>query len=132
MIFRRFQDSAAINRKAEECIYEAVIEEIKNGIRKEGLWAQALVKAQGSEQKAEAAYIALRAQAMKDDVRLFESFRQEMEKRVARSEADSSARRASRTRPEDASWQCAKCSGRVGINYGSSTEIICSKCAHQQ
>src|SRR6056297_2505536 len=129
MIFRKIGDSAAINRKSEENIYEIVIEEIKSGIRKEGLWAQALVKAEGSEKKAEAAYIALRAQALKDDVRLFESIRRKIEKQIARDEAKTSVKPGGSSRPVDPAWQCARCGGRVGVNYGSSTEIICERCA---
>jgi len=45
---------------SEELLHAMVMREMQQGIRRDGLWAQALVEAEGDPQKAQAAYIRLR------------------------------------------------------------------------
>ena len=51
----------------EEAAYEAVAEEIDQGIRRQGLWAKAIAEAEGSEELARAIYIRLRVQSLMDE-----------------------------------------------------------------
>ena len=66
-IFKNFKHNSAVDRLNEERIYEIVINEIKSGKRREGIWGQALEKANGDLKKTEANYIKLRVQSLKDE-----------------------------------------------------------------
>ena len=57
----------AAARLAEEALYEQVAAEIAAGIRRDGLWAKAIVQSGGSEELARVAYIELRVQSLKDE-----------------------------------------------------------------
>ena len=57
----------AVDRKVEEALFEQVVQELDDGIKKEGLWAKALMRTEGDHNKAYPEYIALRAQAIKDE-----------------------------------------------------------------
>ena len=51
----------------EELLYAMVMHEMQQGIRRDGLWAQALVEADGDPQKAQAAYIRLRLLTLRQE-----------------------------------------------------------------
>lgn len=57
----------AAARLAEEALYEQVASEIAAGVRRDGLWAKAIVQSGGSEELARVAYIELRVQSLKDE-----------------------------------------------------------------
>ena len=59
--------TTAIDRLNEERIYELVANEIKNNIRKDGLWAKAIAKSSGDIKIAQSTYIKLRVQQIKDE-----------------------------------------------------------------
>ena len=69
-IFKNFKHNSAVDRLNEERIYEIVINEIKSGKRREGIWGQALEKANGDLKKTEANYIKLRVQSLKDELEI--------------------------------------------------------------
>ncbi|WP_270175183.1 hypothetical protein [Diaphorobacter sp. ED-3] len=69
----------AAKRLTEEALYEQVASEISSGVRREGLWAKALVQAHGSPEIARAAYIKLRVQSLIDEAELQESVRRAAE-----------------------------------------------------
>ena len=56
-----------VDRQLEEALFEEVVRELDAGIKKEGLWAKALMFTEGDAQRAYPKYIELRAQAMRDD-----------------------------------------------------------------
>ena len=66
-IFENFKYNSAVDRLNEERIYEIVINEIKSGKRRKGIWGQALEKANGDLKKTEANYIKLRVKSLKDE-----------------------------------------------------------------
>ncbi|MDY0136584.1 MAG: hypothetical protein RBS36_05375 [Thiomicrospira sp.] len=66
---KRLKDNVAVNRIEDEAFYELVLYEAENGPRRNGLWAKAIIEA-GSHEKAEAVYLKLLAQAMKDEAYL--------------------------------------------------------------
>ena len=66
-IIKNIKRNAAIDRMNEERLYEYVVNEIKGGSRREGLWGQALEKANGNTKKTESIYIKLRVQSLKDE-----------------------------------------------------------------
>ena len=65
-LFKKYRQQSALNRVQEERLFAFVLEEIENSKIKPGLYAQALVATKGDDQKARAAYIKLRVQAIKD------------------------------------------------------------------
>ena len=77
-IISRFRSAAALRRKLEETLYECVANELSNGEKKAGLWAQALAETDYDEKKAKAKYITLRVQSLKDEL-LFDGLRRELE-----------------------------------------------------
>ncbi|MDC0379116.1 hypothetical protein OAM79_01335 [Litorivicinus sp.] len=56
-----------LEREVEEKIFEHVAQEIESGHRRDGLWAKALVLADGHEAQAKAEYIKLRIQSIQDE-----------------------------------------------------------------
>jgi len=68
--FRESRKNTIINRMVEAHLFEYVMNEINKGDRHQGLWGQALVACEGDTVKAEAAYIKLRVNFIKDETRL--------------------------------------------------------------
>ena len=52
---------------AEELLYAMVMREMQQGIRRDGLWAQARAETDGDPQKAQAAYIRLRVVTLRQE-----------------------------------------------------------------
>jgi len=69
-LFDKFKTSTAIDRLSEEKLYEQVAQELKAGKKREGIWVKAMAKTSGNLNKAEALYIELRVQAIKDETNL--------------------------------------------------------------
>ena len=70
----------ADDRQREELVYKEILIEIQEGIRRDGLWAKALVDAEGDKDKVEALYIKYRAQSLFDEINHYNS-RSERKKR---------------------------------------------------
>jgi hypothetical protein len=68
--FRRNDKNAVMDRMLETKLFEYVMDEISDGKKNNGIWGQALVETEGDEKKAEATYIKLRVQSLKDEIRL--------------------------------------------------------------
>ena len=71
-IFNNLMKSRAESRLTEEMIYAQVLEEIQNGIRRDGLWAKALAESNMDENSAKARYLILRVQSIKDEIEILE------------------------------------------------------------
>lgn len=69
-IFKRL----AIKRLAEEALYERAFEELRVGLRREGLWAKAIANSDGDESKAQGLYLKYRVQSMIDDGNIAEAY----------------------------------------------------------
>ena len=63
-VFRR---ESAVDRLLEEQLYAQVVSDLRNGVRRDGLWAKALVSANGDEARARPIYIKLCVQAIRDE-----------------------------------------------------------------
>lgn len=66
-LLSKVRTSVALDRKAEEALYEMALDEFEAGDIRRGLWAQALAEAQGDEARAKGCYLKLRVRAMQDD-----------------------------------------------------------------
>jgi len=64
----------ALDRETEETLFAQVVKEVEAGQRRDGLWAKALVSAEGDEKKAKVKYIKLRVQSILDE-QMLESLR---------------------------------------------------------
>ncbi len=69
-IFDILRNKVAESRVTEELMYQAVVQEISAGIRRDGLWAKAYSDCNGNEAEAKARYIKYRVQSMLDEARL--------------------------------------------------------------
>ena len=57
------------SQQSDELAHALVLREMKDGIRRDGLWAQAMSDSEMDSNKATARYIELRVQSMKDELR---------------------------------------------------------------
>jgi hypothetical protein len=81
-MLKNFKRGAAAHRLLEEKIYEYVALEMQNGIRRDGLWAKALVLGEGSEEKARSNYIMLRVRSLKDEAHIEEAIEERFAKLI--------------------------------------------------
>jgi len=58
----------ASSRLADERLYDIVATELHHEVRRPGIWAQAFAKSKGDESLAEAHYIELRVQSLRDEI----------------------------------------------------------------
>jgi len=68
--FNQYKKISIIKKQQETMLYEIVMNEIEEGFRHKGSYGKALVKCQGDEKKAEAEYIKLRVEDLKDFILL--------------------------------------------------------------
>lgn len=89
--FDKFKLQSAAERLQEEQLYEIVLDELDQGVKRTGLWAKALAKSAGDENRAKSLYIEFRVQSLKDEKeisnQLAESRRREAEARRREAEA---------------------------------------------
>ena len=107
-------------RRGEEALYAAALREIEAGVRRDGLWAQAVSQASGNESRALAVYLALVVRALKDG-RAEVKPMQESRQAASRKLADAVARKMTdqeRTRAQagdhivaftGSQWECERC-----------------------
>ncbi len=67
-IFDRINKSVADGHQLEETLYAMVLQEVSNRDIKQGLWAKACADSAGDDIEAQAAYLKLRVQSMKDEL----------------------------------------------------------------
>ena len=68
--FNQYKKVSIIKKQQETMLYEIVMNEIEEGFRHKGSYGKALVKCQGDEKKAEAEYIKLWFEDLKDFILL--------------------------------------------------------------
>jgi hypothetical protein len=150
--FSRFKSKAALDRAAEEELYAAAYEEVDSGQRRTGLWAKAVAKSGGIEERTKSIYIELLVQKYKDELHLEEEKRREALREFIRQQQQAAEREAgerdkkqnesihsqnsspesqqgSETSDKKWKWLCSVCGGPVRINYGTAEQLICKKCA---
>ena len=82
MIFlKKIKEKIILNKKNEQAFYEIALTEFSTGEKRSGLWAMALAKSEGVIEKANALYIGLLAEEIKNDEYL-ESNKIENEQRI--------------------------------------------------
>ena len=67
-LFKSKDKFSIFERQQETKLFELVMDEIASDKRHKGIWGQAIVKANGDEKKAEAEYIRLRVESLKDEL----------------------------------------------------------------
>lgn len=70
-LWDRVRRATAVERMAEERIYELVMREIESGERRDGLWLKAVEASNGDEKRAKILYIKYRVQSLRDEISLF-------------------------------------------------------------
>lgn len=66
-LFDRFKAISALARLSEETLYAQVVKELEAGIRRDGIWAKALIDSNGDQDKAKTLYVRYRVQSLKDE-----------------------------------------------------------------
>jgi hypothetical protein len=104
-IFDKLKIQNAATRLIEEKLYETVVDDLQNGLRKNGLWAKAFAKSYGDESKAKALYISYRVQSIKDEINITESVREqetdELQRRYQKQEQQEKEREENRKREQE-------------------------------
>ncbi len=78
--FKKMKEKIILNKKTEQIFYELALIEFSTGNKRLGLWAMALSKSDGSIEHADALYIGLLAEEIKNDEYLESNKIEEMEK----------------------------------------------------
>jgi hypothetical protein len=78
---KKIKEKIIINKKNEQVFYELALVEFSTGKKRTGLWAMALSKSDGSIEKANALYIGLLAEEIKNDEYLEANKIQEIERK---------------------------------------------------
>jgi hypothetical protein len=81
-LWEKLKRPSAVERVAEERIYELVMREIESGQRRDGLWLKAVENSGGDEKRAKILYIKYRVQSMKDEIEISQSIREAEEKSI--------------------------------------------------
>jgi hypothetical protein len=79
--WKNAKQTAIMGRLIDEKKYEQVFREVESGFRRDGLWAKALHKSRGNEQRAKALYIKYRVQSLNDEAVIAEALSEEIEQR---------------------------------------------------
>ena len=132
-IFEKLRSRGAETRLAEEMLYQTVVDELSQGVRRDGLWAKAYADSYGHEAEAKARYIKLRVQSLLDEFRLFEHGAMATE--VAPNSVDRQNAPAPRELLDQAftqmkqgqSWQAIQIYNRIVSNYPKSPEAKIAK-----
>lgn len=107
-MFEKLKRNAAVDRRAEEVLYETVLKELQQGHIREGLWAKALANSDGSDDKAKSLYIGYRVQSIKDDAEIISALvksSEETSKQLQKSHQVSSKQQKSPARSKDRSYE---------------------------
>lgn len=67
-MFESMKKKAAASRIDEEKLYEQVVKELANGVRRDGLWAKAIAHSNGQNEKAKSLYIQYRVKSLEDEL----------------------------------------------------------------
>ena len=70
VMLKQFRTRVASTRLREEAIYAEVLREIESGTRRDGLYAKAIAECNGDIASANAAYIRLRVQSIRDEIEI--------------------------------------------------------------
>jgi hypothetical protein len=79
-IFDKFKRQNAAARLIQERLYEIVVDELQNNVKRNGLWAKAFANSDGNESKAKALYISYRVRSLKDESQISEALREQKAK----------------------------------------------------
>ena len=137
-MFGKLKLASAAKRLEEEKLYEAVVQELEKGLRRDGLWAKALANSNGNEEKVKALYIQYRIQSIKDEgvvlkEVLAEATRQAKAAAAARQSRVAAAAEAAETsasarRERRARAGVLKRNDVAYVEPPKSNAIICSRC----
>ena len=103
-LFNQNNKESVIGRMVETKLFEYVMDELADGNKQRGIWGQAMVECEGNETKAEAAYIKLRVQSLKDEITLGNIIEDEALKAIQAMVIDEEAKNA-QPKKKRSKWQ---------------------------
>ena len=74
---KEFQLRRVAKKLMEEQLYELVASELRQGYKREGLWAKAIAKSKGNDDKAKSLYIEFRVESLIDEQGLAQIYAEE-------------------------------------------------------
>lgn len=146
-LFDKFREAQAFRRLSDEALHAIALRELESGLRRDGLWAQALVDSK-NESDALRKYIRLRVQALRDEQTLTRGFATRMleedDRKIADRDADGTKRRGTVgiARPyKKSTWdkikqrsntilRCPMCAQKLRVPAEKILEIRCARCGH--
>lgn len=114
----------AAHKIPDEAYFEMAGEEIKRGQIRQGLWLKAMALASGDSQKAQAIYLKLRVETMRQEAA--DSIKTAMKKEYSE-QADANSTEA-HTKPEKIIVICPKCDGKLRVIANKNLQIKCAHC----
>lgn len=124
--WRAVQEKRIVNRIMDEQAHELAAQEINSGMRRDGLWAKAIVEAGPDERLAKVAYLRLLVQRIKDEAYLRE--RAEEQEREVSYAAAARAAHAEQSRQAQAA-QRAAADKKEAIFLQAQREKVLQACA---
>ncbi|MCA0914603.1 hypothetical protein [Marinobacter nauticus] len=121
-MFKNLRLGSAQARAIEERLFAEALEELSRGELRNGLWAKAISESEGDKDKAQAIYLRLRVQAMKDETVIMEAI-------MEASTSQSAKEVQSVADPKGDGRRCQLCGTAVTINYGDAYRILCKHCS---
>lgn len=112
--WRSIQDKRVVDRIMDEQAHELAAQEINSGMRRDGLWAKAIVEAGPDERLAKVAYLRLLVQRIKDEAHLRE--RAEEQEREASYTAAARAAQAEQSRQAQAAQRQAQAAAQAAAD----------------
>lgn len=107
-IIENFRARRAVSRLTDEALHAEALREVESGIRRDGLWAKALAQAQMRQGDAQALYLQLRVQSLRDELQLHVHHAEQVDSRqrqmntavkAQQHRVERAAREAERNRP---------------------------------
>jgi|LNAP01.1.fsa_nt_gb Zn finger protein HypA/HybF involved in hydrogenase expression len=114
----------AAHKIPDEAYFEMAGEEIKRGQLRQGLWLKAMALASGESQKAQAIYLKLRVETMRQEAA--DSIKAAMEKKHSKQAEDNSA--TTQKTADKAIISCPRCDGKLRVIANKNLQIKCAHC----
>lgn len=79
-LLARFRTQRATSRISEELLYAEALRELERGMRRDGLWAKAHAESNGDQSAAQALYLKLRVQSLRDEIEVLAGEKRDAER----------------------------------------------------
>lgn len=121
--FKTLRSRIDANKISDEAYYEMAGEEISRGKIRTGIWLKALSEAEGNESRAQAIYLKLRVDAMRQE------FADALHAKSGQD--DSGAASTDSAQPQKITVTCPTCGGLSRVKSGATLDVTCPHCRRE-